>query len=225
MIYVVGGMESKIAKSTTAVNLAIYLSMQKQHNVLLIDADPSQCATDFMNSRKKHTPDCHLHLLQLDGGAIKEEVIQHQSKYDDIVIDCGIGENLKYAMGVSSKLIVPLSDKELHLWGVVWNLTRIEDLIKESLKDNTALEAYAFLISRSPQEKDDAYVVKYLKESPLVKFVENPMLDDTALVKQTFFGQTISKGYSAFDYKPVNEKATSGLGKIFECINNKNEGL
>jgi cellulose biosynthesis protein BcsQ len=216
MIYVIGGIESKIAKSTTAANLAIYLSMQKQHEVLLIDADQSQCSTDFLSSRKKHTPDCHLRLMQLSGQAIKQEVIKNQSEYDDIVIDCGIGENLKYAMEVSSRLIVPLSDKELHLWGFIWNLTRIEDLIRESLKENKSLVAYAFLISKSTQEKDDAYVIKSLEESQFVKFVDNPLLDDPTLLKQTFLGQTISKGYSAFDYKPVNEKATAGLTKIFE---------
>ena len=55
MVYLVGGEKGGVGKTTTAINFAIYLSQEKDRDVLFVDADAQASAAEFMGWRAEHT--------------------------------------------------------------------------------------------------------------------------------------------------------------------------
>ena len=99
MVYLIGGLKGGVGKTTTAINLAIYLSGQGR-DVLFVDADAQASASEFMGWRSEHTLDEHLTFVELHGSRVRDEVRKLRSKFDDIVIDAGGGmrESQKFAL-------------------------------------------------------------------------------------------------------------------------------
>ena len=212
MIYVVGGMKYGVGKTTTAVNLAVYLSERKNRDVLLIDSDPSECASEFMRWRYKNNENLKMTSIQLHGASITHDVSKLENKFDDIVIDSGVGENLSNALNIADRLIVPFNSKDLGLW-TVWTLTNLETAVDRALENNSKLKAYSFFISK-PEEKDsNKEVINTLKNSQHIEFIEgSPLHKDT-------YAKAMNKGYSIYDIKFPEKSSSVEMTKIFEGVN------
>ena len=94
MIYVIGGMKYGVAKTTAAVNLALYLARVKYKDVLLVDADPSERSSEFMNLRGQSIYEKRLTCVKVNGDSIQTELSKLKSQFEHIIIDSGYGDNL-----------------------------------------------------------------------------------------------------------------------------------
>ena len=89
MIYTIGGIKGGSGKTTVATNLTVWLSSQAR-DVLLVDADDQETATDFTVWRSELTGgNTGYTAIQLSDSAVRTEVLKLEPKYDDIVIDTG----------------------------------------------------------------------------------------------------------------------------------------
>ena len=172
MIYTFGGMKYSLGKTRSAVNFALYLSRVKERDVLLIDGDPSECATEYIQWRNNQNSSNRLATVKINGESLKSEVLKLKDKFDDIVIDSGVGEHLEYSMHITDRLIVPFNGKDLGLW-TVWTLTNIETLINKSLDLNPNLKAYSFFVKKPNAEQEDKQIIKALKQSQFLTYLES----------------------------------------------------
>jgi chromosome partitioning protein len=88
-IYLVGGIKGGSGKTTVATNLTVLLAGDGR-DVLLVDADDQETASDFTVWRNTNTEGhAGYTAIQLTGDAVRTEIRRLTSKYDDIVIDTG----------------------------------------------------------------------------------------------------------------------------------------
>jgi len=171
MIYVIGGMKYSLNKTRTALNLAINLSSVKERKVVLLDADPSSCASNFLNLKAQDDIKGGLKVLRFLEEDLENRIKYLESKFDDIVIDSGVGETLIKSLEIADSLIVPFRVKDLGLWNV-WTLANIENLIEKSLDTNSGLKAYSLLVNPEKREKP-ADLVQALEKSQYLKYLNS----------------------------------------------------
>lgn len=204
MIYVIGGMKYSVGKTRTSVNFSIHQSTIKQRKVLLIDADPSAFASEYISWVKLNKDVKDIDSVKILNKSLPEYINNLEEEYDDIIIDSGLGENLLEAMKIADRLIIPFNSKDLALW-VLWSLTNIETMIENASSYNGKLKAYSFLIS-DPEGGDlDKGLVKTLKNSQFLTYLESP------LVKEMLAGtdKDALKSLKNFKAKPVQDQLSS----------------
>ena len=107
MIVVVGGIKGGSGKTTVALHLAILCA---QHDVLLIDADDQETATDFTILRNaRRAGGAGYTSIKLTGPAVRTETHRLAAKYDHIIIDTGGRDTTsqRAALTVADVLLVP----------------------------------------------------------------------------------------------------------------------
>jgi len=209
--YVIGGMKYSLAKTRTSVNFAIYLANIKKRKVLLVDADPSECATEYIRWRNENSNIDNLSSIQVTGVSLKTEVAKLEDKFDDIVIDSGIGENLELSLQLADKLIVPFSAKDLGLW-TVWTLTNIETMIEKVLDTNSDIKAYSFFVTQKDNVDEYTDIIKTLEKSQYLEF-----LNSTTLAR-TMFGSEDPSLRTLKDMKEIKSTVSPQVIEIFDDI-------
>src|SRR5438477_417175 len=118
MIIVSGGTKGGSGKTTLATNLAVMRS-RDGFDVLLIDADDQESATDFTMVRNERIPEgAGYTSIKLTGAAVRTETLRLRKKYDDIIIDVGGRDtaNQRAALSVADILLVPFKPRSLDVW-------------------------------------------------------------------------------------------------------------
>src|SRR3954451_4095790 len=87
MIVVVGGIKGGSGKTTVATNLAV-IRAAEGGDVLLIDADDQETASDFTIIPQQRHPDAPSYTsIKLTGASVRNETLRLREKYQDIAID------------------------------------------------------------------------------------------------------------------------------------------
>ena len=165
-IYTVGGIKGGSGKTTVATNLTVLLAADGR-DVLLVDADDQETATDFTVWRNKNAEgQAGYTAIQLTGDAVRTEIRRLATKYDDIVIDTGGRDTTsqRAAMTVSDIYLVPFVPRSFD----VWTLERVVKLIEEMKPANPALRAFAFLNRADAGGNDNAEAAEYLKDAKCI---------------------------------------------------------
>ena len=206
MVYLVGGLKGGVGKTTTAINLALYLSGENGRDVLFVDADEQASAGEFMAWRSEHTKDDKLTFVELHGRSVRDEVRKLRSKFDDIVIDAGGGmrDSQKFALLAADKYLVPFPASGPD----IWPLTKVERVVAEAQDYNESLKAYTFLMRAFSEGAENNEAADVLRESKL-NYIDAPVINRKA------FSQSITGGYSIFDFKPRNPQAVEELTAVF----------
>ncbi len=210
-IIVVGGIKGGSGKTTVATNLAVMRS--REHDVLLIDADDQETATDFTALRNERLPGgAGYTVIKLTGSAVRTETLRLKSKYDDIIIDTGGRDTTsqRAAMTVADRFLVPFLPRSFD----VWTLEKVSRLIEEIRTVNDALESVAFINRADARGQDNADAGDVLKECSTLRFLE------CALGNRKAFSNAATSGLGVTELKPYEEKASEEVrhlyGHVFE---------
>jgi chromosome partitioning protein len=210
MIYTVGGIKGGSGKTTIATNLAVLLANQKKE-VLLIDADDQESATDFTAFRNHTLGDLDYTAVKLTGKEISKQVIKLAPKFDDIVIDVGGRDtnNQRAALVVSHVALIPFVGRAVD----IWTLKQLNELLSEVSTFNPDLLALTFINKADHQGRNKQDATEILETSEYLKFI------DTPIGNRIVFGHAIALGLGVIEYKPADEKATAEIYALYNAVN------
>lgn len=210
MIIVTGGIKGGSGKSTVATNLAVIRCYQGKE-VLLIDADDQETASDFTALRNDLTNDkAGYTCIKLTGPAVRTEVQRLSKKYDDIIIDTGGRDTTsqRAALTVADTLLVPFVPRSFD----VWTLEKVALIVEEMKTINPDLQPYIFLNRADPQGIDNQESEEILKENNTFTFLDAPLGTRKA------FGNAQSKGLAVTELQPINYKAEKEILTLFSHV-------
>ena len=208
MIYMIGGIKGGSGKTTVATNLTVWLSSQGR-DVLLVDADDQETATDFtvwrselMDGNTGYTA------IQLSDSAVRTEVLKLEPKYDDIVIDTGGRDTAsqRAALTIANVFLLPFIPRSFD----IWTLEKVTALIEEIQPINPELEILAFLNRSDPRGSDNLGASELLGESGAFTFV------DAGLGNRKAFANAAAMGMGVTEFKPRDRKAIRELDALFQ---------
>ena len=211
-IITVGGIKGGSGKTTVATNLTVLFAADGR-DVLLVDADDQETATDFTAWRNKSADgQAGYTAIQLSGDAVRTEVLRLAAKYDDIVIDTGGRDTTsqRAAMTVSNLYLVPFVPRSFD----VWTLERVAKLIEEMRPANPALRAYAFLNRADAGGNDNADAADYLKDATTIEFIDLPLGGRKA------FSNAAAEGKSVTELKRKDTKAEIEIRALYQFCRN-----
>jgi chromosome partitioning protein len=210
MIYTVGGIKGGSGKTTIATNLAVMLFRQNR-DVLFVDADDQETATDFTHWRNETLDEgAGYTAIQLANNAVRTEILKLKDKYDDIVIDTGGRDTTsqRAAMTVSDVYIAPFIPRSFDMW----TLEKVVRLIDEMRLVNPDLKAYAVLNKTDARGSDNVEAKDFLNESQSITLVE------ANLGHRKSFANAASKGLGVIELKPADDKAIKEFTELFETL-------
>lgn len=210
MIIVAGGIKGGSGKTTVATHLAVMRALQGR-DVLLIDADDQETATDFTALRNERLPEgAGYTSIKLTGAAVRTETLRLTKKYDDIVIDTGGRDTTsqRAALTVADKLIVPFVPRSFD----VWTLEKVAGLVEEMRAANPRLKAYVFLNRADPQGRDNDEAAELLREAVGLEYLDTPIGTRKA------FGNAASQGLAVTELKQQDPKATQEITTLFRYL-------
>jgi chromosome partitioning protein len=210
MIYTVGGIKGGSGKTTVATNLAVWLS--KKNDVLLVDADEQETATDFTAWREETLKtEVGYTSIKLTGENVRREILKLKTKFDHIVIDTGGRDTTsqRAAIFVSDVLLLPFNPRSFDIWTVV----KLQKLLEEirSVKPEE-LKAYSFLNRADVRGSDNFDAGEALAQIEGIRFL------DAQLGNRKAFSNAAGRGLSVIELNPVDEKAVTEVGNLFELI-------
>ncbi|SMF97861.1 chromosome partitioning protein [Methylomagnum ishizawai] len=210
MILVSGGIKGGSGKTTIATNLAVMRAAQGR-DVLLIDADDQETATDFTALRSERLPSgAGYTSIKLTGSAVRTETLKLASKYDDIVIDTGGRDTTsqRAALAVADVLLVPFVPRSFD----VWTLEKVSSLVGEMRAANPNLKAYAFINRADPNGRDNAEAAEVIRETEVLAFI------DTPLGTRKAFSNAAAQGLAVIELKPQDTKAAEEIWALFRYV-------
>jgi chromosome partitioning protein len=210
MIYTVGGIKGGSGKTTIATNLAVMLFRQNR-DVLFVDADDQETATDFTHWRNETLSEgAGYTAIQLANNAVRTEILKLKDKYDDIVIDTGGRDTTsqRAAMTVSDVYIAPFIPRSFDMW----TLEKVVRLIDEMRLVNPQLKAYAVLNKTDARGSDNVEAKDFLNESQSITLVE------ANLGHRKSFANAASKGLGVIELKPADDKAIKEFTELFDTL-------
>lgn len=211
MIYVFGGIKGGVGKTTVAVNFVQYLAANQKKDVLLIDADDQETATDYTAWRDATLEgDLGYTAIKLTGDAIRAQMTNLKKKYDDIVIDTGGRDtrSQRAALIVADFYLVPFYPRSFDFWTV----TKVQRLLDDIKTVNYKLKTYAFLNRADIRSADNRDTAAALEEAEGLIYLNFPLLN------RKCFSNAAGKGLSVFEYEPKDDKAINELNALFSTI-------
>jgi chromosome partitioning protein len=195
MITVIGSLKGGSGKSTVTFNLAIWLAMAERR-VAVIDADPQATLTDVLEVRREEgfepTVD-RLDTAQLQYG-------DGFADYDEVLIDVGTAsmENLKLAISICDRLLVPVPPSQADIWSTQRFLRFIDSIVGEKRP-----EVLGFInrgdTHRAVRESDEAAAA--LVSLPGIRFLK------PRLSQRTVYRRAFSEGLAVFEQEPRGKGA------------------
>lgn len=211
MIIAIGGIKGGSGKTTVATNLAI-LCAQEQ-DVLLVDADDQETATDFTILRNETFPGgAGYTSIKLTGPAVRTEIQRLTSKYDTILIDTGGRDTAsqRAALSVAHLLLIPFIPRSFD----IWTLEKVSQLVAEMRAANPLLQACVFINRADPRGQDNAEAAEALKETTVLEFI------DTPLGSRKAYGNAAAQGRAVTELKPQDVKATEEILTLYQHVFN-----
>jgi chromosome partitioning protein len=180
-------------------------------DVLLIDADDQETASDFTILRNERQPGgAGYTSIKLTGSAVRTETQRLAGKYDDIIIDTGGRDTAsqRAALTVAEILLVPCLPRSFD----IWTLEKVAQLVQDIRSVNPALRAYTFLNRADPAGPDNEEAAEVLREASELVFLATPIIARKA------FGKAAAQGLAVTELKPPDEKAIQEVRALFERV-------
>lgn len=210
MIVVVGGTKGGTGKSTVATNLAVVLA-QSGRDILLVDADRQETASDFTAMRNQTRPEgAGYSCVALAGRALVSEVRRLAPKYQDTVIDTGGSDAVaqRAALAVCDLYLVPLAPRSFDIWA----LNNVVALVEEARAVNGHFRACAFLNRADAQGADNRAAAEIIKAQPALELLP------AALGNRKTYAKAATSGLAVTELRPKDEKAIAEINALVACL-------
>lgn len=212
MIVVVGGIKGGSGKTTIATNLAIMRALDGS-DVLLIDADDQETATDFTMLRNERVQAQATYTsIKLTGQAVRTETLRLAGKYADVVIDTGGRDTTsqRAALTVAGVLLVPFVPRSFD----VWTIEKVSQLVDEMRVANPDLKAYMFINRADPSGRDNDEASDVLRDTDGLEFIPTPVGARKA------FGNAAAQGLAVSELRPQDAKASQEMWALYRYLYN-----
>jgi chromosome partitioning protein len=210
MIVVAGGIKGGGGKTTLATNLAVIRAAEGR-DVLLVDADDQETATDFTALRNEAHPGAVRYTcIKLTGAAVRTEILRLAPRFDDVVIDTGGRDTTsqRAALAVANTLMVPFVPRSFD----IWTLEKVGALVAEMGAANPGLKAYAFINRADPRGSDNDDAADVLRDTHLLTFLDAP------LGARKAFSNAAAHGLAVTELKPQDPKAVDEFMTLFRYV-------
>lgn len=210
MIVVVGGIKGGSGKTTVATNLSI-IRAKNGRDVLLVDADDQETASDFTELRNERLDGkAGYTSIKLTGPAVRTQVQRLTMKYEDIIIDTGGRDTTsqRAALTVADLLLVPFVPRSFD----IWTIERVAALVTEMQPANPKLRALTFLNRADPRGQDNSDAAEVLKETSAITFI------DVVIGTRKAFGNAAAEGRAVNELKIADPKATEEMMMLYRYV-------
>jgi chromosome partitioning protein len=209
MIVTIGGIKGGSGKTTVATNLAVMRSKDK--DLLLIDADDQETASDFTILRNSEQESgAGYTSIRLSGSAVRTETKRLKDKYEDILIDTGGRDTAsqRAALSVADVLLVPFVPRSFD----VWTLEKVSELVGEMRTANPQLRAYAFINRADPAGRDNDEAASIIQDTAELEFIDCPLGSRKA------FSNAAALGLGVVESKPIDPKAVGEIETLYKYL-------
>lgn len=210
MIITVGGIKGGSGKTTVATNLAV-MRAAIGRDVLLIDADDQETATDFTVLRGERREEGAGYTgIKLSGPAVRTETLKLKAKYQDIVIDTGGRDTTsqRAALAVSDVLLVPFVPRSFD----IWTIEKVAELVEEMKAANPTLRAYTFINRADSRGSDNEDAAEVLSDSSTL------VLLPATLGQRKAFGNAAAEGLAVTELRQLDTKAVEEISTLYGMI-------
>ena len=187
--------------------------LDPQHHLALIDADRQGTAQTAISIRADagHSPGIAC-AQYADGPALRAQVQQQSSKFQDIIIDAGGRDStaLRAALVLTDVLLVPFQPRSYD----VWALNDIAALVDEARSVRDGLRAYAVLNCADPGETsaDNADAAAAVADVPQFEYLP------TVIRRRKSFSNAAGAGLSVLELNPKDRKASAELNALIKAL-------
>jgi chromosome partitioning protein len=210
MIITVGGIKGGSGKTTVATNLVVIRASDGQ-DVLLIDADDQETASDFTVLRNERgEAGAGYTSIKLTGAAVRTQTLRLMDKYQDIIIDTGGRDtsSQRAALSVADVLLVPFVPRSFD----IWTLEKVGALITEMQPANPKLKAYTFLNRADPRGQDNDDAAQVLKDTESLEYA------NIAIGSRKAFSNAASQGLAVTELRPGDPKAVEEVMMLYRYV-------
>lgn len=212
MIFVSGGIKGGVGKTTLATNMAILLAARGR-DVLLVDADDQETASDFTMVRNETLADfggAGYTAVKLHGVAIRTDTLRLASKYDDVVIDVGGRDTAgqRAALSIADVYAIPFLPASFD----VWTLDKVAQLVHEARPFNERLVTACFLNRADARGQDNEEAVTIASDIQVLTYI------DASLGNRKAFRSAASQGLAVTELKNADPKAAAEMTTLFERL-------
>jgi chromosome partitioning protein len=210
MIITIGGIKGGSGKTTVATNLAV-MRANTGRDVLLIDADDQETATDFTALRtERREAGAGYTSIKLTGPAVRTETLKLKEKYQDIVIDTGGRDTTsqRAALAVSDVLLIPFVPRSFD----IWTIEKVGALVEEMKAANPNLKAYTFINRADSRGSDNEDAAEVLKDSPTL------VLLDAVIGQRKAFGNAAAEGLAITELRQSDSKAVEEISSLYNLV-------
>lgn len=210
MIITVGGIKGGSGKTTVATNLAV-MRANASRDVLLIDADDQETATDFTALRtERREQGAGYTSIKLTGPAVRTETLKLKEKYQDIIIDTGGRDTTsqRAALAVSDVLLIPFVPRSFD----IWTIEKVSNLVDEMKAANPHLRAFTFINRADSRGSDNHDAAQVLKDSPTL------MLLNATIGQRKAFGNAAAEGLAVSELRQSDPKALEEINTLYQLI-------
>lgn len=209
MILTVGNIKGGVGKTTLAINMAIVLAAAGR-DVLLVDGDEQRTALTFTELRTDLLGTPGYTAVSLQGAALRTQVRQLATKYDEIVIDVGGRDtgSLRAALTVSQVLVIPVQPRSFDIWAV----DQVAELVKEAREINGELRALLVLNAADAQGRDNEDAAGVLREVAGLELLE------VIIGRRKAFPNAAAAGRAVTEQTPKDPKAIEELSALVDLL-------
>jgi chromosome partitioning protein len=209
MIIVCGGIKGGVGKTTIATNLAILLSREGR-DVLLVDADEQESASDFTMVRNEtlaSSGGAGYTAVKLHGAAVRTDTLRLAPKYHDVIVDVGGRDTAgqRAALSIADVYAIPFLPASFD----VWALEKVAQIIEEVRNFNVRIQTVCFLNRADSRGADNVESANIAREIPGLNYL------DTSLGNRKSFRAAAAQGLAVTELKPSDPKAVNEMLALY----------
>lgn len=171
MIYLVAGLKFGANKSRTAVSLTMSMSLDTSKKVALFDTDPTGFSSEYLEWHKHNYGVENLSVFKVAEEDLEVKLESALEKYDEVIVDVGLGEALRDSLKHSQRLLVPLNTNKQSLW-IMWVMSHLERSLNMALDRPDDFKAYSFFVNDAENDETSEALKRSVRQSKSIEFLD-----------------------------------------------------